>query len=134
MAEFGNDGQKLMDWSFDNPAARKAAEAALKPGQTLDRNVPARPGDYGAYSKRVTEYFAKGDPVAADLVEFELDAIGQYVKWFKSIGTESLAIVGGTGHSLMPQIRDRFGDMIVEEEPDSLYGAVFTARQLFADA
>lgn len=134
MAEFDNDGQKMMDWSFDNPAARAEARKNLAEGEALNRNVPARPADYGAFAKWITEYYKKGDPVAAELVEFELQAIGEYVDWFNSINTPSLAIVGGVGHSLMSELRERFGTFIVEEEPESLYGAVFLARQLFGTA
>ena len=81
-----------------------------------------------------TEYLEKGDPLAEELLEFELDAIAQYVDWFKARGVTSIAIVGGFGHSIMKHIKARFGDIIVEEEPVSLTGAIILARQNFGQA
>ncbi|MBU1176036.1 MAG: hypothetical protein KKH72_11595 [Alphaproteobacteria bacterium] len=131
MARFGNDGDRLMAWSFDNEDARAAVEATLPDGVKPTHPVPARPVDYGGFTLLFTEYLAKGDPLAAELLEFELDAIAEYVDWFRSIGTRSIAIVGGFGHSIMAHIRARFGDIIVEEEPVSLTGAIILARQHF---
>ena len=49
----------------------------------------------------------------------------------KARGVKSIAIVGGLGHSIMKHIKARFGDIIVEEEPVSLNGAIILARQNF---
>ena len=131
MAKFGNSADALMVWSFDNDEARKAVAATLPEGVEPTHPVPARPVDYGIFTLLFTEYLAKGDPLAEELLQFELDAIAQYVDWFKSVGTRSIAIVGGFGHSIMKPIKARFGDIIVEEEPVSLSGAIVLARQHF---
>ena len=133
MARFDNSADALMVWSFDNDEARKAVSATLPDGVEPTHPVPARPVDYGIFTLLFTEYLAKGDPLAEELLQFELDAIAQYVTWFKSVGTKSIAIVGGFGHSIMTHIRARFGDIIVEEEPVSLSGAIVLARQHFGN-
>ena len=131
MAKFDNSGDNLMAWSFDNDKARAAVEAML-PGDTHPTHpVPARPFDYGVFTMLFTEYLAKNDPLALELLEFELNAIAEYVEWFKARGVTSIAIVGGFGHSIMKHIKARFGDIIIEEEPVSLSGAITLARQNF---
>ncbi len=131
MARFDNDGDKLMAWSFDNQAARASVQAMLPEGARPTHPVPARPVDYGGFSLLFAEYLKKGDPLAQELLEFELKAIGQYVDWFKTRGVTSIAIVGGLGHSIMQHLKARFGDIILEEEPISLSGAITLARQNF---
>ena len=133
MAKFDHDGDTLMAWSFDNVSAREALVAMLPEGVEPTHPVPARPVDYGEYTRMFTAYLEKGDPLAKELLEFELDAIAQYVDWFRSVGTKSIAIVGGFGHSIMTHIKQRFGDIILEKEPVSLSGAIVLARQNFGD-
>ncbi len=131
MARFDSDGDKLMNWSFYNEAAYASLRAELAPGTEPTHPVNARPVDYGAFTRLFTEYLDKADPLAKELLAFELDAIAQYVDWFRAEGVTSIAIVGGFGHSLMKHVKARFGDIIVEEEPVSLHGAVILARQHF---
>lgn len=133
MARFENDGDTLMNWSFYNQNARQSLEAMLPEGVKPTHPVNARPVDYGGFAPLFTEYLEKGDPLARELLQFELDAIAQYVDWFTAHGVTAIAIVGGLGHSIMPQIKARFGDVIIEKEPVSLSGAVILARQHFGD-
>lgn len=132
MAKFDNSGDRMMAWSFDNPDARKALLATLDDGQVPTHSVPARPGDYGQFSKMITDFHAQGDPLAAELVAFELNSIQTYVDWFKAHSVQSVAVVGGLGRSLLPQIQDRFGPIIIDKEPDPVHGALILARQHFS--
>jgi len=134
MARFDNDANNLMAWSFNNPAARKAVEQSLKPGETPSHNVPARPTDYGEFVPLFFEYYEKGDPFALELMQFELNAIDQYVSWFTEHGAKALAFVGGLGTRLLPLLRERYGPLIVEAKSEPLHGALILARQLFGDA
>lgn len=131
MARFGNQGSRMMDWSFDNEDARDAMVRNLPMGTKPTHSVNARPVDYGSFAKMVTEYLAMGDPMAEELLTFELDAISHFVEWFRGCGAKSIAIVGGLGHSLMPSIKAHFGDIIIEKEPEPLAGAIILARQNF---
>ncbi len=133
MAAFHASGDEMMEWSFKNETARAEVVKELPPGVEPTHPVPARPVDYGAFTLMFTEYLKKGDPLAEELLRFELDAIAQYVDWFKRCGTTSIAIVGGFGHAIMPHIRARFGEIIIEEEPVSLSGAITLARQHFGN-
>lgn len=133
MARFDHSGDALMAWSFNNDSAYAAVVSTLPAGMKPTHPVPARPVDYGSFALLFAEYLKKGDPLALELLDFELCAIAQYVDWFKSIGVTSIAIVGGLGHSIMPQMRARFGEIIVEEEPVSLAGALVLARQKFGN-
>lgn len=131
MAEFDNEGSEMMGWSFDNEDARATLQSSLEPGQEITHLVPAPPGKYGQFAKMVTDYFEQGDPLAKELMDFEMDLIGLHINWLKSEGVKSIAIVGGLGRHLLPQIRERFGEIVIEKEPNPLHGALILARQYF---
>jgi glucosamine kinase len=126
MARFDNDPDKLMAWSFDAPEAHEDDQ----PGDTK-RPAPARPADYGSFVPMFFDYFEKNDPIAIELMSFELEAIDQYVAWYKSRNAQSIAIVGGFGRRLLPILQNRYGELITEAKSDSLTGALILARQLF---
>lgn len=133
MERFDSDGDTMMEWSFNNPDARaemiELHEEGLGPAPA--GAVPARPADYGKFVPLAFEYFDKGDPVAAELMTFELQAIDQYVHWFMSRGAKSIAIVGGFGARLFDMLVDRYGDVIVRPKSEPLQGAVILAKQIF---
>tara|TARA_R100000365_G_scaffold471_1_gene1562 strand:+ start:829 stop:1704 length:876 start_codon:yes stop_codon:yes gene_type:complete len=107
LAELGGDLNAVMAWSFDR----------------------RQPADYGALMPLFIEYFEKGDPVAAELMEIELGYIDRYVSYFKSCGADRLAIVGGFGQRLMPLLEIRYGDYVSLPRAEPLHGAVILARQ-----
>lgn len=133
MARFNNDPMTLMAWSFENPNAREALEASLKPGEKPSHNVPVRPADYGEFVPLFFEFYDEGDTVAEELMKFELTSIDHYVHWFMGRGAEAIAVVGGFGRRLYPLLRERYGDLIVEPKAEPLHGAVILARQLFGE-
>lgn len=130
LAHFGNDINNMMAWSFDNDEARMALQRTLPEGETVMRDIPARPADYGSFVPLLFEYWEKGDPVAQRLVDFELEAIDLYVNWFKQRHAQSIAIVGGLGTRLFPQLKTRYGDIIVAPKASPLEGALIMARQM----
>jgi len=103
----GGSLDAVMDWSFK------------------DR----RPADYGALIPMLMEYFEKGDPVARELIDLEMDYIDNYVAWFKARGVTRMAAVGGFGTRLYPLMERRYGDFIVRPQHEPLHGAVILARQ-----
>lgn len=115
MARFDNDADKLMGWSFENPEIGR----------------PARPADYGTFVPLFFEYYEKHDPVAQELMQFELLAVDEYVHWFMGRGAKAIAVVGGFGRRLTPILRERYGELIVEPKSEPLRGALILARQLF---
>ncbi|WMT87381.1 hypothetical protein NO932_01890 [Pelagibacterium sp. 26DY04] len=105
--KLGGSLDAVMAWSFDK----------------------RQPADYGALMPLFIEYFEKGDPVAAELMEIELGHIDRYVNYFKARGAEKLAIVGGFGQRLLPLLSIRYGDYVCLPRAEPLHGAVILARQ-----
>ncbi len=134
MAEFDDDPDTMMAWSFDNPDAHRALEDSLPDGKTVDHPVPARPADYGEFVPLFFEHYEKGDAIARELMQFEMTAIDEYVHWFMARGARAIAFVGGFGTRLHPMLRERYGDLIVKPKSEPLHGALILARQLFGDA
>lgn len=122
----------VMDWSFPKPAgpAGVANNRVDNPATLLGR----APAEYGALIPLFFEYFEKGDPVAAELMQLELSYIDNYVAWFKQRGARKMAAVGGFGTRLYPLLIARYGDFIVHPRHEPLHGAVILARQKFASA
>jgi len=118
MERFSSDPDQVMAWSFN----------AHGPDE------PARPADYGDLVPLFFEYLEAYDPVALELLEFELAAIDQYVDWFKARGAETIAIVGGFGRRLLPRLIERYGPIVAAPTTSPLDGALILARQLFADS
>jgi glucosamine kinase len=108
MRRFNDDADALMSWSFQT-----------------------KPVGYGEVVPLIFEFREKGDPIAEDLIRFELDAIDQYIRWFESRGAPAIAVTGGLGRRLTPLLRERYGALIVEPESEPLVGALILARQLF---
>ncbi|MCB9992934.1 MAG: hypothetical protein H6873_04665 [Hyphomicrobiaceae bacterium] len=131
MARFDNDADKLMAWSFNNPDARAEMEELFSLGYSPEPSgpVPARPADYGQFAPMVLEFAERGDPVAGRLMAFEHAAIDQYVNWFKSRGAKSIAIVGGLGQRLLPDLIARHGPIMCLPKKDSMHGALILARR-----
>lgn len=115
MARFDGSPDKLMSWSFENPAIGR----------------PARPADYGEFVPLFFEFYEKHDAVAEDLMQFELLAVDQYVHWFMGRGAQAIAVVGGFGRRLHDILHERFGSLIVDPKSEPLRGALILARQLF---
>ncbi|MCB1518425.1 MAG: hypothetical protein KDJ19_12515 [Hyphomicrobiaceae bacterium] len=136
MARFDNDGDRLMAWSFNNPDARAEMEELHQLGYSPEPSgpVPARPADYGQFAPMVFEFADKGDPVAKRLMQFEHAAIDQYVNWFKSRGAKSIAIVGGLGQRLLPELIERHGPIMCMPKKDSMHGALILARRQIQSA
>ncbi|MCF6303678.1 MAG: hypothetical protein L3J13_10880, partial [Devosiaceae bacterium] len=113
MNKFDNLPENLMTWSFENPdaiaEARELAQQEKYAPQTghVDEvkyisvgSIHARPGDYGKFVPVIFDYFEQDDPMAKQLIEFELAAIDQYVSWFLDREIKSIAVVGGLGQRL----------------------------------
>lgn len=135
MNQFNNSADQLMEWSFNNPDARAEMEELHRDGHSTAPvgAVPARPADYGRFVPTFFDYFENDDPVAVQLMAFELSSIDQYVHWFLSKGAKAIAIVGGLGQRMMPLLEERYGTVIVAPKAEPLQGALILARQLFAD-
>lgn len=133
MARFDNDGDRMMDWSFDNPEACAEMKELHEEGLSHPPSgpIPARPADYGQFVPMLMEYYDKGDPVAAELMTFELQSVDQYVHWFMARGAKAIAIVGGFGERMFPMLVERYGDVIVKPRSEPLQGAVILAKQIY---
>ena len=131
MERFDNDPEKMMLWAFENEdAAREAEElygehSASPPIGSLH----ARPVDYGRFVPMVFDYFDKGDPVARELMEFELAAIDQFVQWFLARDIRNIAVVGGLGERLLPRLMEIYPGIVVPPRSDPLQGAVILAAR-----
>lgn len=107
VAKLGGDLNAVMAWSFSG----------------------RQPADYGALMPMFFEYFENGDPVAKILMDIEMDYIDRYVRYFKGVGAEALAVVGGLGQRLLPLLNERHGDYVCLPKAEPLHGAVILARQ-----
>lgn len=127
----GGSIDSIMSWSFP-PNTRPAP--APTDGQAPATIIGRAPAEYGALVPMFFDYFEKGDPVALELMELELQSIDTYVNWFKARGVKTLAAVGGFGTRLYPLLMERYGDFIVRPVHEPLHGAVILAKQNFPGA
>jgi glucosamine kinase len=125
LAKLGGTNDAIMGWSFPTDD-RPAAPSSGAPTTLLGR----APAEFGAFIPILMEYFDRGDPVAAELVELQMSYIDNYVRWFKARGVTRMAAVGGFGTRLYPLMIARYGDFIVPPQHEPLHGAVILARQL----
>jgi len=132
IAEFDDDLDTLMSWSFNNPDAHAEMMELYEEGHSPypALAVPARPADYGRFVPLLLEHFDSGDPVAAELMAFQMRSIDRYVDWFRMRGARAIAIVGGLGERLFDLIAERHGPIIVRPQAEPLQGAVILARQI----
>ena len=66
------------------------------------------------------------------MLDIEVGHIDTYVNWFKGHGAEIMAIVGGLGQRLFPNLQQRYGSFVALPKYEPLHGAVILARQNFA--
>ncbi len=131
MEKFDNQPDKMMAWSFDNQAAKKDFLQLQASGFSSFPNapVPARPTDYGDFVPLWFDYYQQGDPIAKELMEYELVSIDKHVNWFTKRGAKALAVVGGLGQALFPILKERYGALLVKPKSEPLHGALILARQ-----
>lgn len=130
VAKLGGSLDAVMDWSF--PRAAGAAGVANNKVDNPATLLGRAPAEFGALMPLFFDYYEKGDPVALDLMELELNYIDNYVVWFKKRGAKKLAAVGGFGTRLYPLLIARYGEFIVTPRHEPLHGAVILAKQKFA--
>jgi glucosamine kinase len=148
LARVGGDLQTVMDWSFpvktivardkSRPASTDNLEVNVEPftaaGRTFqDFLIGRAPADFGGFSHMIFEYYAKGDPVAQDLMALQLGYVDNYVRWFKARGATRMAPTGGVSDGMYDLLVERYGDFIVKPVGDNLSGAVILAKQNFPD-
>jgi len=112
VAQLGGSNDAIMDWSFQ----------------------PRVPADYASTMPLFFTHYEQGDPVAKQLMDLQLGYIDTYVNWFKARGATRMAVVGGFADRLLPLLRERYGDFVVERRGDPLDGALILARQHFPPA
>ena len=135
MEKFGNDPENLMRWAFENEDAEREARqlhADLSRPVPLD-SLHARPLDYGRFVPMVFDYFERGDPVARELMAFEMAAIDQFVQWFIKRGVKKIAVVGGLGQRLLHRLKEIYPGIVADPLSDPLQGAVILAAGSAAD-
>jgi glucosamine kinase len=79
LGEFGSDPVAMLRWSRD-----------------------AKPGDFGAFSPRVFDRAAAGDPIALAIVGEAARAVEALTRVVVALGAERVALVGGVGEALRP--------------------------------
>ncbi len=131
MGQFDDQPQVLMGWSFENPEAIAKAEELedVDHSKALVGAYHARPVDYGKFVPEIFDFLEQGDPIAKQLIEFELAAIDQYITWFLDRDVKSIAIVGGLGTRLLPILKEIYPQYLVPPQADALHGALILAAQ-----
>jgi glucosamine kinase len=79
LAEFGGEPVAMMNWALQ-----------------------AKPGDFGAFAPRVFDHAARGDPIAAQIVNVATRAIEALIRAVVALGGERVALVGGVGDAMRP--------------------------------
>lgn len=129
IAALGGSNQAAMTWAFATELNLKLQSAD---GSEDDALIGRAPGEYGKLMPLWFDHLEKGDPVARKLLDIELGYIDTYVNWFKGHGAQVMAIVGGLGQRLFPNLQELYGDFVALPKYEPLHGAVILARQNFA--
>lgn len=129
IAALGGSNQAVMTWAF---ATELDLRLESDHGTEDDALIGRAPGEYGKLMPLFFEHLEKRDPVALSLLDIELGYIDTYVKWFKAHGASVMAIVGGLGQRLFPNLQQRYGGFVALPKYEPLHGAVILARQNFA--
>jgi len=129
IAALGGSNQATMTWSFTTDLGLSLTGNEGAEDQAL---IGRAPGEYGKLMHVLFEYMDKGDPVADKMLAIQFGYIDTYVKWFKSHNASVMAIVGGLGQRLFPNLQERYGSFVALPKYEPLHGAVILARQNFA--
>jgi glucosamine kinase len=129
LATFG-DLEAVMDWSFPKPVT--PVEFKGPDGAAMPVTIGRAPKAFGDFSRMIFEYFEKGDPIARELIDLEMQYVDNYVRWFKARGVTRMAATGGVGERLYPMLVERYGSFITKPLGDNLSGAVILAKQNFS--
>ena len=101
LSEFGGDPVAMMNWALE-----------------------AKPGDFGAFAPRVFEHAARGDPIAAEIVNAAARAIGALIRGVVALGAERVALVGGVGEALRPYFEPDIAARLKAPQYDPTDGAI----------
>jgi glucosamine kinase len=126
----GGSLDSVMEWSFPKPS--EAITYKDYRGRDIAVSIGQTPKAYGDFTRMIFDYYEKGDPVARELMDLELNYVDNYVRWFKVRGATRMAATGGLGERLYSILVERYGDFIVKPLGDNLSGAVILAKQNFA--
>ncbi|WIY53443.1 BadF/BadG/BcrA/BcrD ATPase family protein [Devosia sp. YIM 151766] len=131
IAALGGNNQAAMTWSFATDLDLKLLSRDGTEGCD-DALVGRAPGEFGRLMPLWFEYLEQGDPVARKMLDIELGHVDNYVNWFKSHGASVMAIVGGLGQRLFPNLQQLYGTFVALPKYEPLHGAIILARQNFA--
>jgi len=131
IAALGGSNQAAMTWAFATEMDLKLLSRDGAEGCD-DALIGRAPGEFGKLMPLWFEYLEKDDPVAARMLDIEMGYIDTYVNWFKGHGATVMAIVGGLGQRLFPNLQRLYGDFVALPKYEPLHGAVILARQNFA--
>ncbi len=129
IAALGGSNQAAMTWSFTTDLGLSLTGNDGAEDQAL---IGRAPGEYGKLMHVLFDHMDKGDPVADKMLAIQFGYIDTYVNWFKSHNASVMAIVGGLGQRLFPNMQARYGDFVALPKYEPLHGAVILARQNFA--
>jgi len=104
LTEFGGDPVAMIRWSRD-----------------------AKPGDFGAFSRRVFERAAGRDPIALAIVGEAARAVEALVRGVIALGAERVAMVGGVGEALRPYFEPDIAARLTQPVYDPTDGAILFA-------
>lgn len=109
MEKFESDPEKVMIWGFK-----------------------ALPRDYGSFAPMVLEFLASGDEVARELYDIQMAEIDRLVSWLREAGAPKIAFVGGLGMALLPDLKARYGEFVIDAKSDPVVGAIILAKREFS--
>jgi glucosamine kinase len=102
------------------------------PRDVVDFTTTARPGDFGGFAPMVFDYAARGDAVAAFILE---RAVGDIARALGVLGLragEPVSLLGGLAALYAPRLPAAYRERLREPAQDALGGAVSMALRHFA--
>lgn len=102
------------------------------PQEVVEFTVHARPGDFACLAPKVFEHAAKGDAVAAAIVDKAVSDVEAALGALGLRDAEPLCLLGGLARLYAPLLAARFRARLKAPADDALGGAVRMAMRLFA--
>ena len=89
----------------------------------------AKPRDYGSFVPEVFGHRLAGDPVAIQLVDEAVAAVGVMIDRLVTLGAARVVLMGGLAAPYRPWLPARFENHLAEAKGDALDGAITMARR-----
>jgi len=102
-----------------------------EPRDVVEFTTTAKPGDFGGFAPMVFDHAAKGDVVAAKILQRAVRSIEDSLRVLQLKPGDPLCLLGGLASLYMPLLPQPVRDLVKPPLRDALGGAVSMAARLF---